>query len=62
MKKMRLIQPIIAIPRYRMLRMPTVAAEFAQYIDVDINDEKIDKLDKADLLLYESKLSQELTS
>ena len=45
MKKMRLIQPSIAIPKYRQLRLPTVAAEFSPYMDVEINDENIEPLD-----------------
>ncbi|MFC1679377.1 B12-binding domain-containing radical SAM protein [Elusimicrobiota bacterium] len=43
--KMRLIQPAVAIPRYRMLRMPVIAAEFCDHIDVEINDENIDEID-----------------
>ncbi|MFC2061620.1 radical SAM protein [Elusimicrobiota bacterium] len=46
---MRLIQPAVIIPRYRMLRMPVVAAEFSQYIDVEINDENIEKLDLSEV-------------
>ncbi len=49
MKKMRLIQPAVLVPRYRMLRMTVIAAEFSQYIDVEINDENIEKLDLSDV-------------
>jgi len=49
MNKMRLIQPSIAIPKYRQLRLPTVAAEFSQYIEVEINDENIEPLDLSDV-------------
>ncbi len=45
MTRMRLVQPAIAIPRYRQLRMPVVAAEFSPYCDVEINDENIEKVD-----------------
>ncbi|MFC2048693.1 radical SAM protein [Elusimicrobiota bacterium] len=45
MKKMRLIQPPVLIPHYRMLRMPAIAAEFSPHIDVEINDENVGKLD-----------------
>ncbi len=43
--KVRLIDIPLAIPRYRQIRLPTVAAEFTPYADVEINDENIEPVD-----------------
>ncbi|MFH2099107.1 MAG: radical SAM protein, partial [Pseudomonadota bacterium] len=45
MPSVRLVQPAIAIPRYRQLRMPVVGAELAPYADVSVNDENVEALD-----------------
>ena len=41
----RLIETPLAVPRYRQVRLPTVAAEFAPYARVEINDENIEPVD-----------------
>jgi radical SAM superfamily enzyme YgiQ (UPF0313 family) len=43
--KIRLIESPLAIPRYRQIRLPTVAAEFSPHAEVEINDENIERLD-----------------
>jgi radical SAM superfamily enzyme YgiQ (UPF0313 family) len=43
--RIRLIDTPLAIPRYRQVRLPTVAAELSPYADVEINDENIEPVD-----------------
>lgn len=43
--KIRLIESPLAIPRYRQVRLPTVAAELAPYAEVTINDENVEPLE-----------------
>ena len=43
--RIRLVDAPLAIPRYRQVRLPTVAAEFAPFADVEINDENIEPID-----------------
>jgi len=43
--KIRLIETPLAIPKYRQIRLPTVAAEFTPYADIEINDENIEPID-----------------
>ena len=47
--KIRLIESPLALPKYRQVRLPTVAAEFAPYADVEINDENIEPIDVSDV-------------
>ncbi len=48
----RLIDMPLAIPRYRQVRLPTVAAEIGRYAEVEINDENIEPVNfsAADLI------------
>ena len=43
--KVRLMETPLAVPRYRQVRLPTVAAELAPYADVTINDENVERVD-----------------
>ncbi len=43
--KIRLIESPLAVPRYRQIRLPIVAAEFSPYAEVEINDENIEPVD-----------------
>jgi radical SAM superfamily enzyme YgiQ (UPF0313 family) len=43
--RVRLIDMPLAIPRYRQVRLPTVAAEIGRYAEVEINDENIESVD-----------------
>lgn len=45
MTTIRLMQPALAVPRYRQVRMPVVAAELAPWAEVSINDENIEPPD-----------------
>jgi radical SAM superfamily enzyme YgiQ (UPF0313 family) len=45
--KIRLVEAPLAVPRYRQVRLPTVAAEFAPFADVEINDPNIEDLDES---------------
>jgi len=45
MVRLRLIEAPLAIPRYRQVRLPAVAAEFTPYADVTINDENVEAVD-----------------
>lgn len=41
----RLIDTPLALPKYRQIRLPTVATEFSPYAEVSINDENIEPVD-----------------
>ncbi len=43
--RIRLMETPLALPRYRQVRLPTVAAELAPYAQVEINDENVQPLD-----------------
>ena len=43
--RIRLVDTPLAVPRYRQVRLPTVAAELAPFADVEINDENIEPID-----------------
>ena len=43
--KIRLMDMPLAVPRYRQVRLPTVAAELAPYAEVSINDENVEPVD-----------------
>ena len=45
--RIRLIEGPLAVPRYRQVRLPTVAAELAPYADVEINDPNIEPLNSS---------------
>jgi len=44
--KIRLIESPLAIPKYRQIRLPTVAAAFTPFADVEINDENIEPINE----------------
>ncbi len=43
--RIRLMETPLAVPRYRQVRMPTVAAEFTPFAEVTINDENVEPVD-----------------
>jgi radical SAM superfamily enzyme YgiQ (UPF0313 family) len=45
--KIRLVDTPLTIPRYRQIRLPTVAAEFSPYAEIEINDENIEPIDES---------------
>ncbi len=43
--RVRLMETPLAVPKYRQVRLPTVAAELAPFAEVEINDENVEPLD-----------------
>ena len=47
--KVRFIAPYYGVKGYRVLTLPSLAAEFEQYCDVVLNDQNVEPLDTSDV-------------